>query len=187
MAILPGLVADDTIDADLRVQQQLVYSALFTPRQAGERRPDLTSVQDRFSQRFTLHLADFDLEGNDAMVDVVFDNGFATRCAVLGQAVTTCSPISDRFETWMQALVSDALEIGEPSRLEEYTARLAFRSETVDKIAAQQGRLSTDFTITREVQRGGWVIMAARFSARQQLDCTFYDSQPVILHDCRFR
>jgi hypothetical protein len=187
LALLPGIAADESVNADLRTRQNAAHEAITLTLERRVSRPELEPYLDRMTERFTLHLADYDLEASDASVDAAFDTGFVTRCLVLGQATAGCIPISERMASWMDALIQDALADGQPNLLLEHANRLVFEDDIVRDLAASKGRMSEEYTVARATQHGRWVIVSARFDVGQELDCYFRGAQPVFLDRCRFR
>jgi len=146
----------------------------------------IAPYRDQLSAIYTLHLVAYDLEASDATIDVAFDNGFAVRCIALENVVTGCPPVSIRFGQWMQALLADALSEGESAQLAAYADQLSVNPETVAWLAAQGARTSDEYEVTKETQRGSWVIMAVRFDTSDVLNCFFHGAGPVVLDRCRW-
>jgi len=184
IAVLPGMACDNIVNSELRARQRVVYDIISTGPDEGGTHGNVDPYRGQFSSNYTLHLVSYDLEGQKEVVDVAFDNGFAVRCTVLGLGLAGCPPVSPRFEAWMDALIQDALEGGQGTRLREYADRLSVGVDTLEWLARQDRRISENYEIIKEAQHGGWVIMSARFDTRYLLTCHFLGDAPVVLQRC---
>lgn len=189
LAVLPGIACDDIVNSDLRYAPQAVHSLIAEP--AGEAtsisEASISSYRGQMEGPFTLHRVASDLELSDATLDAAFLNGLVVRCTVLGDIVTGCQPISIRQEEWMHALLSDARSDGDRSQLAGHANRLSVDPGVVAWVAAQRSRTGGSVEISRDAQRGGWVIMDARFGASAIMECYFHGSSPVILDHCQWQ
>jgi hypothetical protein len=163
LAALPALVVDEVVNRPLRAGQQVVHRSISTsPMGAGEE-GETAAYRDLFAATgYTLHRAGTDPETLDRQViDAAFDNGVVVRCGVSDQTLTGCLPIAPGFAGWMETLVRVGLGEGpEPQ--------------------------SDPYPVSRDAQRGGWVVMSARFDSGYVLTCDFYGDTPVVLQGCNF-
>jgi hypothetical protein len=51
-------------------------------------------------------------------------------------------------------------------------------------LASQREMMSELYQVSRDTQRGGWVIMSARFDSGYVLTCDFYGDAPAVLQGC---
>lgn len=184
IAALPGVAGDSIINSDLRARQRVVYEVISADPASGERRGNVDPYRTDFTPNFTLHLVDYDLEAQDGVIDVVFDNGFAVRCTVFGQSLAGCPPISTNLVVWTDALIEDALSGGQRAALLEHASRVAVNQNALDRLASQESRLSEEYDLQKEAQRGGWILMSARFDTRFSAVCRYTGDKPVYLDTC---
>jgi hypothetical protein len=128
---------------------------------------------------------DYDLEEQGrATIDVAFGDGFVMRCEVAGRALSGCAPISPRFEAWMVDLIQAGLGEGPGLQLGPQARGISV-SENVSSWLASQGEyLRGDYEVARDTQRGGWVILSARFDSGYALTCWLHGASPVLVDRC---
>jgi len=188
LAIGAGVAGNDLVNKDLRIGPEVVHELISEESGDEASHADLEALRDSFSDNYVLHLAQYDLEGQySTIVDVVFDNGFAIRCKVFGSSVAGCPAISTQFEAWTDAIVQEALQGNPGTIIAEHTNRLSVDPRILVELATQQGRISEEYTIRQEVQRGGTVIMSAEFTTPHVLTCYFHGATPVVLDRCQVR
>ncbi|NLE45785.1 MAG: hypothetical protein GX620_13770 [Chloroflexi bacterium] len=188
LAVLPGIATDDNVNSDLRAGLTATHRGLAAPALGEDAPGGVEAYREQFTDSYVLHLVSVDLETQtSSVVDAEFDNGVVARCTVFGDSITGCPPISTQFHTWMDALIQDALDNSGEVRIAEYANRLVVDPGTVDWLATQSARMSDDYEIYRETQRGGHVIMSARFTTPFVLTCQFWGAAPVTLDSCRLQ
>lgn len=181
LAMPPGLIGDQIINRPIRAGQRTVHQAISVGL-VGD-----TSDRDSrlLSASYTLHLVSRPLETQEQeTVDVAFDNGFVVRCQVSDHALVECPPISPRFEAWMDALIQEALRGGQETELTPQAGRVSVDESTWSWLASQRTYMGERYEIARETQRGGWVIMSARFDTGYTLTCDFHGVSSVVVDRC---
>jgi hypothetical protein len=185
LALLPGLLGDELINKPLRIGQRAVHEGISADPASGLSPGDVDSDRDLFSADHTLHLVDYDLEEQgQATIDVASDNGFVMRCEVSGRALSGCAPISPHFEAWMEDLTQAGLQGGPGTQVEPQDDRVSVDENVLNWLASQGEYMSGRYEISRDVQRGGWIIMSARFDSGYVLTCRFHGTSPVVVDRC---
>jgi len=178
LAVLPGLTGDQIVNSALRTGQRTVYGYTSTGPAGDTSHGDVDPYRDQPAASFTLHLVDYDLETQEQeTIDVAFDNGSVVRCQVSSRELGDCLPISPQFETWMDALVQGR----EPA---PQSGGVVVNEQTLSWLASQREHMSERYEVARDTQRGGWVIMSARFDSGYALTCYFRGASPVVLDRC---
>ena len=185
LAMLPAAISDEIVNRPLHAGQQAVYRAISTSP-SGETDPKgVASYRDLLPAGYRLYRTGYDAETMEQQtIDVAFENGVAVRCQVSGQTLAGCLTISSEFEEWMDALVSGAVTGERATEPASQAGRVSVSETTWDWLASQRSAMSGRYEISRDTQRGGWVIMAARFDTGYVLDCTFRGTSPVVLDHC---
>jgi len=188
MALPAGLIGDDITNRPLRTGLQAVYETISSTGPRGDvSTGDASPYRDLFSPsaHYTLHLVGYRLETPaQETVDVAFDNGFVVRCQVSGRTLDDCAPASPHFEAWMDGLIQETLQ-GEPgAELAPQAERVSVSAATREWLASQREVMGERYAIARDAQRGGWVIMSARFDTGYVLTCYFYGTPSVVLDHC---
>jgi hypothetical protein len=185
LALPPGLLGDELINRPLRISQRIVHETVAADLAGGSSRGGAVPDRDLISASYTLHLVDYDLEvPGQGTVDVAFDNGFVVRCEVSGYVLTGCSPISPHFEAWMGALIRERPKGGPGAELEPQAGRVFVGENVLDWLASQSDRMDGRYEISRDAQRGSWVVMSARFDTGYVLTCRFHGDSPVVVDHC---
>jgi hypothetical protein len=134
---------------------------------------------------YTLHRVGTDPETLDRqVVDAAFDNGVVVRCGVSDRALTGCLTIAPEFARWMEALVRAGLGEGSEAELALLAGQLYVGDDALSWLASQGERMREPYQVSRDTQRGGWVVMSARFESGYILTCDFYGDAPVVLQGC---
>ena len=186
LAALPALVVDEVVNRPLRAGQRTVYRAIATNPAGGAGVGDAATYQDLFAATgYTLHRVGTDPETLDRQViDAAFDNGVVVRCGVADQALTGCLPIAPEFAGWMETLVRAGLGEGSEAGLASLAGQLYVGDAALSWLASQGEMMSERYQVSRDAQRGGWVVMSARFDSGYVLTCDFYGDAPVVLQGC---
>jgi len=185
LALPPGLLSDELINKPLRIGQRIVHQAISADPAGGLGEGEVALDRDLLSDSYTLHLVDYDLEEQGrATIDVAFDDGFVMRCEVAGRALSGCVPISPHFESWMEDLIQAGLREGPGTELESQAGGVSVAENVSSWLASQGEYLRGDYEVSRDTQRGGWVIMAARFDSGYTLTCRFHGASPVLVERC---
>jgi len=185
LALLPGLLGDELINQPLRIGQRVVHESISADPAGGSSEGEVALDRDLLSDSYTLHLVDYDLgEQGRATIDVAFDDGFVMRCEVAGRALSGCPPISPRFEAWMEDLIQAGLRGGPGTQLESQAGGVSVAENVSSWLASQGEYLSGDYEVSRDTQRGGWVIMSARFGSGYTLTCWLHGASPVLVDRC---
>jgi hypothetical protein len=184
IAMLPGVAGDSIVNSDLRARQRVVYEVISTDPASGESHGNVDPYRGDFTANFTLHLVDYDLVAQDGVIDVVFDSGFAVRCTVFGRSLAGCPPVSTNLVLWTEALIEDALAGGQRAALLEHASRLTVDQRALERLASRESWLSERYELRKEAQRGGWILMSARFDTRYSAVCRYIGDRPVYLDSC---
>jgi hypothetical protein len=185
LALPPGLIGDELINRPLRIGQQTVHEAISIGPPGDVSHIDAGAHRDLFSDSYTLHLVGYDLERQEQeTIDVAFDNGYVVRCQISGQALAGCTPISPQFEAWMEALIQEGLEGGRGTELPPHAGHVSVGENVLSWLASQRAYMGKRYDISRDTQRGGWVVMSARFDTGYVLTCYFHGASPVVVERC---
>ena len=197
LGLLPGLIGDQVINRPLRVGRQAVATAISAGRGSDRSSENVSPYQDLFPgpAGYILHLVDYDREAPaQATVDAAFgeasgsiaggDSGPVVRCQTSGDELAGCASISSQFEAWMGALVQRARQGEQGTAPDPLTGQVLVGENTLEWLASQREYLSDTYALSREAQRGGWVIASARFDTGYVLTCYFYGSAPVAVDHC---
>ena len=194
LAIFPAITVNDLLHRPLRTPQQTLadYLDLVTTKTADEAAAagvslsPVRGLQERLSERYTTHLVGFDPDSDDwfsGSVDAAFDNGLVMRCLIFGDSLVQCRDVSQQLTTWMGDLVEAGLggvrrwETG--GRLD-----LIVGDDIVAWLTDRRHRLSHNYTVSWEVQRGGWVLVSAQVDTGFKLGCYFTGARPVVVDRC---
>jgi len=179
LAMPSGLLGDEMANRPVRMGQQAVHRALSL---------------DSPPAGHTLHLVEYDVRtqeqetGPEVIVDAAFDDGMASRCRISGRRLEECRPILPQFEGWMESLIQEELEEDQDqdqdTGLEQQADRLSADAEILRWIVSQRASMSEEYEILRDTQRGGWILMSARFDTGTVLTCYFHGDSPVVLERC---
>lgn len=137
-----------------------------------------------FSEQYVTHLVEYDPETlYSAYVDVAFDNGFVLRCVTLGEHVAYCDDFSKKFADWMDNLIHAGLT-GEHRWLDAPVRRLQVDDTVTAWLTEPRGQLEGDYEVSRTGQRGGWILMSARFASGFEMHCHFRGAAPIRVDQC---
>ena len=188
LAALPALVVDEVVNRPLRAGQRVVHRSISTNPTSGGEEGETAAYGDLFAATgYTLHRVSADPATLDRqVVDAAFDNGVVVRCGVSDQALTGCLPIAPEFAGWMETLVRVGLGEGSEAELAALAGQLYVSDEALGRLASQVEMMSEPYQVSRDAQRGGWVVMSARFETGYVLTCDFYGDAPVVLQGCEF-
>jgi hypothetical protein len=188
LAALPALVVDEVVNRPLRAGQQVVHRSISTSPMGGSEEGETAAYRDLFAATgYTLHRVSTDPETVDQQViDAAFDNGVVVRCGVSDQALMGCLPIAPEFAGWMEALIRAGLGEGSEAELASLAGQLYVDDDALSWLASQGEMMSEPYQVSRDAQRGGWVVMSARFESGYTLICDFYGDAPVVLQGCEF-
>ena len=185
LAVLPALICDEVVNRPLRSGQRTVHRAISVGPAGDTSQGSMAPYRALSFDGYTLHRVGYDPETLEQQtVDVAFDDGVVVRCQVSDQALKGCLPILSEFEAWMDALISEALTGGAGTELAPHAGRVSVAEDTLRWLASQRGVMGARYEISRDTQRGGRVVMAARFDTGYVLTCYFYGASPVVLDHC---
>ena len=85
----------------------------------------------------------------------------------------------------MDGLVQEGLKEGPGTEVEPQAGRVSVGENTLSWLASQGEHMSGRYEISRDAQRGGWVILSARFDTGYVLTCRFRGASPVLVDRCR--
>ena len=192
LGLLPGLIGDQVINRPLRLGPQVVAAAVSAALRGDSGPAGASSLQGLAPgpAGYTLYLVDYDREPPaQATIDVAFDQAGArtasvARCQTSGNELAGCASISPQFEAWMGALVQRARQGEQGTAPDPLTGQVLVGENTLEWLASQREYLSDIYTLSRDAQRGGWVIASARFDTGYVLTCYFHGSAPVAVDHC---
>ena len=200
LALLFGNVTNDLLQKDLQETLAATHQGLRDVQSGAVERPFLTwnyrgkevggkEVEVRSSWEwpkgnFVIHLADYDADSmGQFFFDAVYEDGTTVRCQGGSISMQSCGDLSDMLQQQMEGLVQGGLN----QKLE------ALRCETCDpyiepEVIESLDNLSSNFTekyeISKGAQRGGTVLMVARFDTGYELTCRFRGEDPIVLDKC---
>jgi hypothetical protein len=198
LALLLGNVTDDLLQSDLQEALVATHQGLRDLSSGEARRPFLTwtfggkEVEVASSWEwprgdFVIHLVDYDADSmSQFFFDAVYDDGTTVRCQGSSASIQMCGNVSDTLQQQMKRLVQHGLD----QELE------ALRCEACDPyiepgVIESLGDLSSNFTekyeISKGAQRGGTVLMVARFDTGYELTCRFRSEDPMVVDKCTGR
>jgi hypothetical protein len=195
LALLLGNVTDDLLQKGLQEALAATHQGLSAIQSGEIERPFLTwnyhgkEVEVKSGWEwprgdFVIHLVDYDADSmGQFFFDVVYGDGTTVRCQGGSASMQLCGNLSDALQQQMEKLVQSGLN----RELE------ALRCETCDPyiepaVIESLNDLSSNFTEKYEIfkgaQRGGTVLMVARFDTGYELTCRFRGEDPIILDQC---
>ena len=184
VAILPALIGDEIVNRPLRAGQQAVHTALSVSPFAETGQSDV-APRGSSGLGYTLHRVAHDPQAlGRQTIDAAFEDGVVVRCQVSNEALAGCRPISSEFEAWMDALIQDGLQGGSGTAMASYAGHVSVGEDTESWLASQRGAMGERYEISRDTQRGGWVVMSARFDTGLVLSCYFRGASPVVVDHC---
>ena len=184
VAILPALIGDEVVNRPLRAGQKTVHTAL-SAGPSGETGQSEIAPRASSGLGYTLHRVTHDPQAlGQQTIDAAFEDGAVVRCQVSDETLAACRPIAPEFEAWMDALIQDALQGGSGTALAPYAGRVSVSPDAESWLASQRGAMGKRYEISRDTQRGGWVIMSARFGTGFALSCYFHGASPVVVDHC---
>jgi hypothetical protein len=188
LAALPALVVDEVVNRPLRAGQRVVHRSILTSPMGEGETGETTAYRDLFAATgYTLHRVSTDPETLDRQViDAAFDNGVVVRCGVADQALTGCLPIAPEFSGWMETLIRAGLGEGSETELASLAGQLYVSDDALSRLASQGEMMSEPYQVSRDTQRGGWVVISARFDSGYVLTCDFYGDAPAVVQGCSF-
>jgi hypothetical protein len=185
LAVLPALICDEIVNRPLRSGQRTVHRAISVGLAGDTSQESMASYRALSFAGYTLHRVGYDPETLEQQtIDVAFTDGVVVRCQVSDQALKGCLPILPEFEAWMDALIKEALTGGPGTELAPHAGRVSVAKDTLRWLASQRGAMGARHEISRDTQRGGRVVMAARFDTGYVLTCYFHGASPVVLDHC---
>ena len=186
LAALPALVVDEVVNRPLRAGQRAVHRSISASPMGGSDEGEIAAYRDLFAATgYTLHRVSTDPETLDRQViDAAFDNGVVVRCGVSDRALTGCLPIAPEFAGWMETLVRVGLGEGSEAELALPAGQLYVGDDALSWLTSQREMMSERYQVSRDAQRGGWVVMSTRFDSGYVLTCDFYGDAPVVLQGC---
>jgi hypothetical protein len=195
LALLLASVTDDLLQSDLQEALAATHQGLGDLKSGEIRRPfltwnyggkevEVTSSWEWPRGDFVIHLVDYNADSmGQFFFDAVFDDGTTVRCQGGSASIQSCGNLSDTLQQYMENLVQSGLN----QELE------ALRCETCDpyiepRVIESLDDLSSNFTekyeIFKSAQRGGTVLMVARFNTGYELTCRFRGEDPIVLDKC---
>jgi len=179
-----GLIADDAVNAPLRVAPQLVNEAIRVgrtyqgdlfklSREKGINYNAISGVRDQMNESYTLQVAESDLvESLTVIVVAHFDNGAWINCRILADQLSFCYDASPPYLEGFRAFLT-----GEPAPdCRGCTLRVG---EGVTPVG-----LSGPLRITRRAQWGSYVLMRAESPSGDAVECLLHGISPVTVERC---
>ena len=192
LAVFGAWVVEGMVHEPLRIPQKQVGDLVALTlsgdiREMEARGLDLDAVkpfQDKLSEGFVTHLAQYDLQSfYGAYVDVLFDNDFALRCATVGQIVVFCDDFASKLQTWTDQLILAGLD-GRLRWEEERWPTLSVDDAVVRWLDAHRAELGGAYEVSRTCQGGGWIFSSAGFDNGFEMTCRFRGQSPIHVDLC---
>ena len=139
-----------------------------------------------FTENYTIYFAGFYAEGEalySSYADIVFDNGYAMRCIVMGTRVSFCNDLTAKLDTWVEDLVHAGIT-GEQRWLENRMKTFTVDDDVVVWLQAQSARLAGGYTVERLAQMNSWMLVAVRFTSGYEMVCRFHGAGVVNVDRC---
>jgi hypothetical protein len=144
------------------------------------------SVRERIVDPYTLHAVSSDPSGDRAVIDVVVDDGFAMRCTVTGEIVTSCSTVSSSYREWIRVIASAVASDEDPAEALGGSVGLSIGPAAFAGLAAINVP-QPDIQVSQQRQYGPWVVVSAQYGSGPRLTCYFQGDAPVVLRRCRLQ
>lgn len=195
VALLPAFFANALVlkpkrNAQLRVAE--FVEVVLSEGVAGAEAHGLNSTEaerygDQFTKDYTTYFTGFFAEGEalySAYADVVFEDGFALRCIVMGTRVTFCNDLTIELDKWVSDLLHAGIT-GEQRWLENPMKTFTVDDAVIRGLRAQSNHLTGDYTIERLAQMNSWMLVAVRFDSGFEMECRFHGARVVNVDQCR--
>ena len=141
---------------------------------------------EQFTKDYAIYFTGFFAEGEalySAYADVVFEDGLALRCIVMGTRVTFCTDLAVKLDTWVRDLVHAGIT-GEQRWLENPMKTFTVDDAVVRWLLAQGDHLAGHYTIERLAQMNSWMLVAVRFDSGFEMECRFHGAGVVDVDQC---
>ncbi len=186
LALGAGLIADDAVNAPLRIAPQLVSEAIRTgrtyegdlfelSRESSLNYNAISGVRDQMSERYTLQVGESDLvESLTVIVVAHFDNGAWINCRVLADQLSFCYDASPPYLGGFRAFLTG----------ESVADCRACTLRVGEGVTLPPAGLSGPLRITRQAQWGSYVLMRAESPSGDAVECLLHGISPVTVERC---
>ena len=185
-----GLIADNAVNAPLRVPPQLVHAAIQTGRtyegnlfelslETGFNYNAISGVRDQMSANYTLQIGESDLvDSLTVFVVAHFDNGAWINCRILADQLSFCYDASPPYTQGLRLLIT-----GEPSNCAN--CNLKASPDVRDWLHARHDRLTGQPRFSRVAQYGSYVLMHAESpDGGYAIECRFHGIAATAVEQC---
>ena len=195
VAVLPAFMANALVMQPQRNPQRQVAKLVEVVLSEGVSAAEVHGLNvteaerhgERFTEDYTVYFTGFFAEGEalySAYADIVFDNGYALRCIVMGTRVSFCTDLAVKLDTWVGDLVHAGMT-GEQRWLENPMKTFTVDNDVVRWLRAQSGHLAGNYTIERLAQMNSWMLVAVHFDSGFEMECRFHGAGVVNVDQCR--
>jgi len=185
-----GLIADNAVNAPLRVPVQLVHEAIQTGRtydgnlfelslEKGFNYNAISGVRDQMSANYALQIGESDLvETLTVFVVAHFDNGAWINCRILADQLSFCYDASPPYTQGLRLLIT-----GEPSDCANCNVRAD--ATLREWLHARKDRLTGQPHFSRVAQYGSTVLMRAESpDGGYSIECRLHGISSTAVESC---
>jgi len=195
LALLFGNVTDDLLHSGLREALAATYQGLSTIESHEIERPLLTwrygnkavevhSTWEWPTGDFVIYLVDYNADSMEQFFfDAVYEDGTTVRCQGGSASLQLCGNVSDTLQQQMETLVQHGLD-QELESLRCETCDPYIKPEVIASLDHLRSNFTDKYEIFKSAQRGGTVLMVARFDTGYELTCCFRGEDPIVLDQC---
>ncbi len=190
IALLLGAAADQLLNAPVRMPLESIHADIqFLLDNPGlNARPQVSETlwinRARLSRPYILYMVTAPIGiQNSAVLDVAFDRGGVLRCFAVGPQIGGCKDVTNAYQGWMDRVVQAGLS-SDSTPLLCRTCEWTVDQPVLAWLDAHRQDFSPRYTILKERQAAGWVLMSAQFDSGRRIECRFHRAMPVILDRC---
>jgi hypothetical protein len=190
IALLLGAAADQLLNAPARVPLESIHAdiQLLLDNPGSSVRPQVSETlwvnRTRLSRPYILYLVTAPIGiQNSAVLDVAFDRGGVLRCFAVGPQIGGCKDAANVYQGWMDQVVRAGLS-SDLTPLLCKTCEWTVNRPVLAWLDMHRQDFIPGYTIQKERQLAGWVIMSVQFDSGRRVECRFRRAMPVILDRC---
>jgi hypothetical protein len=195
LALLLANVTDDLLQSDLQEALAATHQGLRDLGSGEPSRPFLTwnyggkEVEVASSWEwprgdFIIHLVDYDADSmGQFFFDAIYDDGTTVRCQGGSASIQLCGNLFDTLQQQMERLVQHGLD-QELESLRCETCDPYIEPGAIESLDDLNSNFTEKYEIFKGAQRGGTVLMVARFDTGYELTCRFRGEDPMVLDNC---
>lgn len=181
IAIAPAVIVHLFVMQPFRAPQVRLANLVATTlaggveavRATGQNVIEAENYGAQFTPSYTIQFAEFaTLTEESSYVTVIFNSGFALQCIIMGDQVTFCENLSEKYDARIGALAYSGLT-GEQRWRSDPRKNFFVEDTVVAWLREHRGQLSENYHITRIEQRGPLALVAAQFDTSFKMTCRF--------------